>query len=59
LVAFGAKAGVMDVPDENLEPNKYVTYLENAVTTLSTLDLVIAPKINFKRKRNYIIWGIS
>jgi hypothetical protein len=44
LVAFGAKAGVMDVPDEILEPNKYATYLENVVSTLSTLGLVITPK---------------
>jgi hypothetical protein len=44
LVDFGAKAGVMDVPDENLEPNKYATYMEHVVTTLSTLGLVIAPK---------------
>jgi hypothetical protein len=28
VVSFGAKAGVMDVPDETLEPNKYKTYLE-------------------------------
>jgi hypothetical protein len=44
VVAFGAKAGVMDVPDGILEPNKYATYLENVVSTLSTLGLVIAPK---------------
>jgi hypothetical protein len=55
LVAFGAKAGVMDVPDDNLEPNKYATYLENVVTTLSTLGLVIAPKTSLKSKRNSII----
>jgi hypothetical protein len=54
LVAFGAKAGVMDVPDEILEPNKYATYLENVVSTLSTLGLVIAPK-KLKSKTNSII----
>jgi hypothetical protein len=46
VVAFGAKAGVMDVPDEILEPNKYATYLENVVSTLNTLSLVIARKKN-------------
>jgi hypothetical protein len=55
LVAFGAKAGVMDVPDKNLGPNKYATYLENVVTTLSTIGLVIAPNIILKSKRNSII----
>jgi hypothetical protein len=44
LIAFGANAGVMDVPDEILEPNKYATYLENVVSTLNTLGLVVAPK---------------
>jgi hypothetical protein len=44
LVAFGAKAGVVDVRDEILEPNKYATYLEIVVSTLSTLGLVISPK---------------
>jgi hypothetical protein len=43
LVAFGAKAGVMDVSDEIIEPNKYATYLGSVVSTLSTLCLVIAP----------------
>jgi hypothetical protein len=37
LVDCGAKAGV-------IEPNKYATYLENVVSTLRTLGLVIAPK---------------
>jgi hypothetical protein len=55
LVVFGAKASVMDVPDENLEPNKYSTYLENVVTTLSTIGLVISPKTSLKGKRNSII----
>jgi hypothetical protein len=55
LVAFGATAGVMDVPDEILEPNKYATYLENVVSTLSTLGLVIAPKKSLKSKTNSII----
>jgi hypothetical protein len=55
LVDVGTKAGVVDVPDENLEPKKYATYLENVVTTLSMLGLVVAPKTSFKRKRNYII----
>jgi hypothetical protein len=55
LVAFGAKAGVMDVPDEILDPNKYATYLENVVSTLSTLGLVIAPKKSLKSKTNTII----
>jgi hypothetical protein len=27
VIAFGAKAGVVDVPDEIFEPNKYATYL--------------------------------
>jgi hypothetical protein len=44
VVAFGANAGVVDVLDEILEPNKYATYLENIFSTLSTLGLVIAPK---------------
>jgi hypothetical protein len=44
VFAFGAKAGVMDVPDEILKPNKYASYLENVVSTLSTLGLVIDPK---------------
>jgi hypothetical protein len=43
VVAFGAKAGVLDVPDEILEPNNYATYLENTVSTPSTLGLAIAP----------------
>jgi hypothetical protein len=55
LVALGAKASVMGVPDENLQPNKYEMYLENIVTTLSTLGLLIAPKTSLKRKRNSII----
>jgi hypothetical protein len=55
LVAFGAKSGVVDVPDENLEPNKYATYLENVVAILSTLGLVISPKTSLKSKRNSII----
>jgi hypothetical protein len=48
LVVFGATAGVMDVPDENLDPDKYATYLENVVATLSKLGLVITPKTNLK-----------
>jgi hypothetical protein len=55
LVAFGAKAGANEVPNEDLEPKKYATYLENVVTTLSTLGLVTALKTSLKRKRNYII----
>jgi hypothetical protein len=55
LVAFGATAGVMDVPDEIIEPNKYATYLENVVSTLSTLGLVIAPRKSLKSKTNSII----
>jgi hypothetical protein len=55
LVAFGAKAGVMDVPDDIIEPNKYATYLENVVSTLSTFGLVIAPKKSLKSKTNSII----
>jgi hypothetical protein len=55
LVAFGANAGMMDVPDEILEPNKYATYLENVVFTLSTPGLVIAPKKGLKSKTNSII----
>jgi hypothetical protein len=55
LVAFGAKAGVIEIPDDNLEPNKYATYLENVVTTLNTLGLVIAPKTSLKRKTDSII----
>jgi hypothetical protein len=54
LVAFGAKAGVMDVPDEILEPNKYAPYLENINSTLSTLGLVIAPKKSLRSKTNSI-----
>jgi hypothetical protein len=44
LVAFGAKAGVMGVPDEILDPTKNATYLENVVSNLGTLRLVIAQK---------------
>jgi hypothetical protein len=55
LVSICAKVGVMDVPDENLKPNKYATYLENIVATVSMLGLVIAPKTSLKSKRNSII----
>jgi hypothetical protein len=55
VVAFCAKAGVIDVPDENLEPNKYATYLENVISTLSTLGLWIAPKKSLKSMMNSII----
>jgi hypothetical protein len=59
MVAFGAKDGVMGVPDEILEPNKYATYLENVVSTLSTLGLVIAQKKSLKSKTNSIIRALS
>jgi hypothetical protein len=55
LVALGDKVGVMDVTDEILEPNKYATYLENVVSTLSTLGLAIAPILLLKSKTNSII----
>jgi hypothetical protein len=55
VVTFGAKVSVNDVPDEDLDPKRYATYLENVVTTLSTLGIVTAPKTSLKRKKNYII----
>jgi hypothetical protein len=60
LAAFGAKAGVNEVPDKELDTKQYATYLENVVTTLSTLGIVTASKTSLKRNANSIIraWRI-
>jgi hypothetical protein len=54
LVTFGAKAGVLEIPDK-LDTQKYSTYLETVVTTLSTLDITCAPFTSIKSKRNSIV----
>jgi hypothetical protein len=54
LVAFGAKDGVFEIPDE-LETKKYATYLGNVVTTLSTLGITCAPNTSLRRTRNSTI----
>jgi hypothetical protein len=59
LVDFGANAGTNEVPDEELEPKKYFTYLENMVTTLSTLGSTTAPKTSLKRNTNSIIRALQ
>jgi hypothetical protein len=53
LITFGANAGMYEVLDD-LETNTYATYLENLVTTLSTLGITCAPKTSLKRKTNSI-----
>jgi hypothetical protein len=55
FVAFGDNAGMNEVPDEELEPKKYATYLENMVTTLSTLGITTATKESLNRNTNSII----
>jgi hypothetical protein len=46
---------VNEVPDKELDPKKYATYVDNVVTTLSTLGIVTSPKKILKRKMNSII----
>jgi hypothetical protein len=54
VVAFVSRAGMMDVPDEIIEPKKYATYLEN----VSTIGLVIAQK-KIEKQDEFYYQGIA
>jgi hypothetical protein len=54
LVAFGAKVGVYDTI-ASTNTKKYATYLNNVVTTLSTLAISCDPNTSLKRNTKSII----
>jgi hypothetical protein len=50
LVSFGEKPSVFDLPLETATA-QYKRYIQNEVTTLSTLGIACAPKRSLKSKR--------